>query len=360
MESGTPEPDLRRSLDLVGLATVCDVVPLLGINRAFVRAGETRLSRMERPGIRALAAISRAEPPFTLYDCGFVFGPRINAGGRVGRCSLGAELLASHNGEEASALAELLERHNRERQALESAIVREAAKAAEMQRDGPFILVSGDDWHPGVVGLVAGRLKERFHKPAFAIGFNGESGRGSARSVKGVDVGAMIRAARDAQLLEAGGGHAMAAGFSLEQHQLQRFRDWLTERFISLTSSEESVSDLWIDAMVSPSGATADFASEIDRAGPFGSGNAEPVLATADVRVAFADVVGQGHIRMRLAGGDGSTVQAIAFRAADTELGHALLGARGDRIHAAGFLRARRWNGRLEVQLQLEDAASSA
>ncbi|HEX4077376.1 MAG TPA: single-stranded-DNA-specific exonuclease RecJ [Rhizomicrobium sp.] len=354
------EPDLRKSLDLVGLATVCDVVPLVGINRAFVRAAEARLSRLERPGIRALAAIARAEAPFSNYHCGFVFGPRINAGGRVGRCSLGAELLTARRDADAAPLAALLDHHNRERQAIESAIIQEATDQAARQDNWPFLLVSGEGWHPGVVGIVAGRLKDRFRKPAFVVGFEGEAGRGSARSVPGIDVGAMVRAARNSDILEAGGGHAMAAGFTLRSGQRELFRDWLESGFLRLDVVGAAASDLWLDALVSPSGATPELAGEIDRVGPFGAGNSEPVLAACDVRLAFADVVGQGHVRLRLQGADGSTLSAIAFRAAQTPLGQALLRARGERIHAAGHLRLNRWNGRTEAQLQLEDAAAAA
>lgn len=358
--SGIAEPDLRKALDLVGLATVCDVVPLMGVNRAFVRAAEVRLSRLERPGVRALAAVAGAEPPFSLYHCGFVLGPRINAGGRVGRCGLGAELLAARSDEEARPLAEALDRHNRERQAIESLIVREAVEAAARQDNASFLLLSGSGWHPGVVGIVAGRLKDRFHKPAFVIGFEGETGRGSARSVPGIDIGALVRGARDEGLLSAGGGHAMAAGFALEAQQLGAFHDWLAARFMGESRCTSASRDLWLDALVAPSGATPALAGEIDRAGPYGAGNAEPVFAASDVRLAFADVVGRGHVRLRLLGGDGAVLSAIAFRSAETELGSALLRARGERIHAAGFLRANKWNGRTEVQLEVADAAQTA
>jgi single-stranded-DNA-specific exonuclease len=356
--SGNSEPDLRKSLDLVGLATVCDMVPLVGINRAFVRAAELRLSRLERPGIRALAVVARAEPPFSLYHCGFVFGPRINAGGRVGRCNIGAELLTTKHEAEARQLAELLEVHNRERQAIEVAIIQEAMRIASDQQDSRVLLVSGGEWHPGVVGIVAGRLKDHFRKPVLSIGFNGEIGRGSARSVPGIDIGSLIRTARDQGLIQTGGGHAMAAGFSLSAQQLDPFRQWLMDRFAKLGDASESTSDLCLDVLVSPAGATPEFAHEIDRAGPFGTGNAEPVLAACNVRVAFAGVAGQGHVRLRLEGGDGSGLSAIAFRAAETPLGQALLHCRGEHIHVAGFLRAKNWNGRSEAQLQLEDAAA--
>lgn len=354
------EPDLRKALDLVGLATVCDVVPLVGINRAFVRAAEMRLSRLERPGIRALANVARAEPPFSLYHCGFVLGPRINAGGRVGRSSLGVELLTARSDEEARPLAETLDRHNRERQAIESVIVREATDGARRQDNAPFLLVGGSGWHPGVVGIVAGRLKDRFHKPAFVVGFEGEIGRGSARSVPGIDVGALVRTARDEGLLSAGGGHAMAAGFSLDAQRLGAFEDWLTARFPAVSEPTSAHRDLWLDGVVAASGATPALAREIDRAGPYGAGNSEPVFAASDVRLAYADVVGRGHLRLRLVGSDGAVLSAIAFRSQETELGAALLRARGERIHAAGFLRAKQWNGKSEVQLEIADAAGIA
>jgi single-stranded-DNA-specific exonuclease len=358
--NGVAEPDLRESLDLVGLATICDVVPLVGINRAFVRAAETRLSMLERPGIRALATVARTEPPFSLYHCGFVFGPRINAGGRVGRCSLGAELLITRRDADAVPLAELLELHNRERQAIEAVIIREAIDLATQQVDSPFFFVGGEDWHPGVVGVVAGRLKDRFRKPVFAIGTNKEICRGSARSVPGIDVGALVRAARDHDVIAAGGGHAMAAGFSLSTRKIGAFRSWLESRFASSGANLESTNELWLDSLVCTTGATPELVEEIGRAGPFGAGNAEPVFAAADVRLAYADIVGQGHVRLRLQGGDGTTLSAIAFRAADTSLGQALLRARGERIHAAGALRRSSWNGRTEAQLHLEDAAAVA
>ncbi|MGH6887885.1 MAG: single-stranded-DNA-specific exonuclease RecJ [Rhizomicrobium sp.] len=353
------EPDLRKSLDLVGLATVCDVAPLTGINRAFVRAAEMRLSRLERPGIRALAAVARAEPPFSLYTCGFVLGPRINAGGRVGRCSLGVELLTARDEAAAQPLAQQLDLHNRERQVIEATILAEAIVHAERQGNAPFLFAHGESWHQGVVGIVAGRLKERFHKPAFVIGFEGENGRGSARSIPGIDVGAIVRSARETGVIRGGGGHAMAAGFELARDETESFREWLRTQF-GADSSSGTARILWIDGIVAPAGATAGLVGEIERAGPFGAGNREPVLAACDVRLAFADVVGQGHVRLRLQGGDGAALSAIAFRAADTPLGRGLLEARGARIHAAGALRAQRWNGRTEIQLQLEDAAPAA
>jgi len=352
------EPDLREYLDLVALATVCDVVPLTGVNRAFVKAGLAKLDKLQRPGFAALARIAATAPPFTPYHLGFIFGPRINAGGRVGRCSLGADLLTTKDAAAAEEYAAALDTHNRERQAIEKLILDEALALATTHDNQPFVYVAGEGWHPGVVGIVAGRLKERLGKPAFVAGFEGGLGRGSARSIPGIDVGAIVRAACDAGALETGGGHAMAAGFSLRPEQSDIFQAFLRDRFAKGESAPDAAT-LSLEGLVSPAGAVPSLVLDIARAGPFGAGNPEPLLAVPDVQVVFADIVGKDHVRLRLAGSDGARLDAIAFRTADTDLGRALLGARGTRIHAAGRLRADEWNGRARVQLHLEDAAAA-
>ncbi|HEY0302968.1 MAG TPA: single-stranded-DNA-specific exonuclease RecJ, partial [Rhizomicrobium sp.] len=354
---GLAEPDLRGYADLVGLATVADVVPLTGVNRAFVRAGLARLDRLERPGFAALAKVADILPPFTPYALGFLFGPRINAGGRVGRSSLGVELLTARDAGRAEELALNLDTHNRERQAIEKLILEEAIALAQMQADAPFVLVANEGWHAGVVGIVAGRLKDRFGKPAFVAGFEGGYGRGSARSVPGVDIGALVRAARDGKRIESGGGHAMAAGFGLKPEQVDGFRAFLAERFAASGEALAAMDDLVLDAAVSPAGASVALVEEIAQAGPFGVGNPEPMIVLPDVSVVFADIVGRDHVRLRLAGGDGARLDAIAFRVADLPLGKALLASRGKRIHAVGRLRADAWQGQKRVQLQVEDAA---
>jgi single-stranded-DNA-specific exonuclease len=358
-ERGINEPDLRDYLDLVGLATVCDVVPLEGVNRAFVRQGLAQLSKLARPGLKALAAVANAAPPFNPYHLGFVFGPRINAGGRVGRSSLGADLLTTSQSDKADEFARQLDRHNRERQAIEKMILEEAVALAAAQDNAPFLLLANDGWHPGVVGIVASRLKERFAKPSFVAGFEGGMGRGSARSIPGIDIGRMVRAARDRGLIEAGGGHAMAAGFSLSADQLAGFRQYLETQFGDTAEAFEEAAGLVLDAVTSPAAAGSALVSEIALVGPFGAGNPEPVLGFPDVRVSFADVVGGAHVRARLAGGDGSRLDTIAFRAAGTPLGEGLLKSRGKSIHVAGKLRAEEWNGQVRVQLHIEDAAAS-
>jgi single-stranded-DNA-specific exonuclease len=353
---GVGEPDLRLFLDLVGLATVCDVVPLIGVNRAFVRFGLGQLSALSRPGLAALAGVAKARGPFTPYHLGFVFGPRINAGGRVGRSSLGVDLLMARATEAADDFALQLDLHNRERQAIEKSILDEAIVMAAAQDNAPFLLVAGEGWHPGVVGIVAGRLKERFKKPAFVAGFEGGMGRGSARSIPGIDIGTIIRAAAQAGVIEYGGGHAMAAGFSLMGGQTEGFRRFVEAAFAGTGAALAAASELYLDTVASAGAANIALAQEIAAAGPFGAGNPEPVLGLADLRVAYADVVGKAHVKLRLEGG-GTMLDAIAFRAADTALGQGLMGARGRTIHAAGRLRQDDWNGRVRVQLEIEDAA---
>jgi single-stranded-DNA-specific exonuclease len=354
---GFAEPNLMDQIDLVGLATIADVVPLTGVNRAFVRAGLAKLNTLSRPGFAALASVAQVSPPFTPYSLGFVFGPRINAGGRVGRSSLGVELLTTTDIAMAEHLARTLDRHNRERQDLEKLILDEAIALSESQANAPFVLAASDGWHPGVVGIVAGRLKERFSKPAFVAGFEGGYGRGSARSIPGVDIGALVREARELKLIESGGGHAMAAGFGLAPGQLDGFRAFLSGRFEHAGDALHAMADLDIDATVSPAGANLALCEEIAQAGPFGAGNVEPLIALPDVQLAFADVVGKDHVRFKLRGGDGTQLDGIAFRVADRPLGQGLLANRGKRIHAVGRLQLDTWQGRKRVQLQLEDAA---
>ena len=352
-----PEPDLRNALDLVGLATICDVVPLIGVNRAFVRGGLARLAHLDRHGLAALAAIANATAPFTPYHLGFVFGPRLNAGGRVGRGGLGVDLLTATDRTVADEHAAALDLHNRERQAIEKLILENAMAMASTQTNAPYILVADEGWHAGVVGIVAGRLKDRHLKPALVVGFEGGWGRGSARSVAGIDLGAMVRAGRDAGLLDAGGGHAMAAGFSLHQDKLGAWREFLDRQFESLDAAVVAASELVLDAIVSPSGATPALVNALAEAGPFGAGNPEPLFVAPDVTVGFADIVGGDHVRLGLLGADRGRLNGICFRCVGTPLGQGLLAARGRRIHVAGRLKIDEWQGKTRVQLQVEDAA---
>jgi len=358
------EVDLMTHLDVVALATIADVVPLLGVNRAFVKQGLMRLDRLERPGFAALARLASVEPPFSPYHLGFIFGPRINAGGRVGCCDLGARLLASDDPSEADGLALELDRHNRERQAIESQILESADAMAASQSEKAFLLVAGEGWHAGVVGIIAGRLKERHAKPALVAGFDGGAGdaiaRGSARSVSGVDLGAIVRAALAEGMLETGGGHAMAAGFSVRRDKLASFGDFLDRRIEVQRETVVAARDLILDALVSANGATLELLQDLDRAGPFGNGNPEPVFVLPDMMVAYADIVGTNHLRLRLTARDGGKIGAIAFRMADTPLGRGLLKSRGARVHAAGKLKRDDYGGTAKAQLHLEDAAPAS
>lgn len=356
-KSRIAEPDLLASLDLVALATIADVVPLKGVNRAFVRQGLKILDALERPGMAALARAAGIAPPFTPYHLGFMFGPRINAGGRVGRSDLGALLLATEDVAEAERLAAELDRHNRERQAIEAAILEAANALALQQTEAPFVFVSSEGWHAGVVGIVAGRLKDRHCKPALVAGFENGLGRGSARSVAGVDLGAIVRGARQAGLLETGGGHAMAAGFSLRSDRLADFTAFLHEALEPQRERIATASDLMADGLVSISGASIALLDDVARAAPFGAGNPEPMFLVPDATVAYADVVGTNHVRLRLLARDGASLAAIAFRAADAPLGQGLLKARGKRVHVAGKLRLDTYKDEAKVQLHIEDAA---
>jgi single-stranded-DNA-specific exonuclease len=344
----------------VALATVADVVPLTGVNRAFVRQGLRRLDLLQRPGFAALSRLAKVEPPFSVYHLGFVFGPRINAGGRVGRCDLGARLLSAKDLAEAEALAADLDRHNRERQAIEAGILKAADELAAMQRDRPFVLIGGEGWHPGVVGIIAGRLKDRHAKPALVAGFTDEAadsiGRGSARSVANVDLGAVIRAAHAEGILDAGGGHAMAAGFSIRRSRLNEFGVFLSSR-IATAPQVGKVRELIADAALSAGGAGLPLLGSIERAGPFGAGNPEPLFLLLDMLVVFAGIVGGDHVRIRAVGRDGQGIGAIAFRTGQSALGQALLNAKGRRVHLAAKLKRDDFDGVPKVQLHLEDAA---
>jgi single-stranded-DNA-specific exonuclease len=356
------EPDLLAWLDLVALGTVCDVVPLTGLNRAFVTKGLLVARRRQNPGLRALADAAGLKAPPDAGSLGYMLGPRINAGGRIGRADLGARLLSESDPEEAARLAATLDRLNSERQEIERATVEEAVAEAEAglgeRHEEPLVLVAGEGWHPGIVGLVASRLKDRFHRPAFAIAFDEKGiGSGSARSVPGVNLGAVVRAAVDEELLEKGGGHAMAAGLTVRRDNLGALRAFLHDRLLQPVGTAHEIDWLRIDGALTAGAVTPDLFALMERAGPFGAGNPEPCFAFPRHRVQFAKVVGKGHLRCTLAAADGSRIGAVAFRAADTPLGAFLLGSRGEPVHVAGVLRLSTWGGRTTCELHIRDAA---
>jgi single-stranded-DNA-specific exonuclease len=360
--SERPEPDLLGFLDLVALGTVADVVPLKGLNRAFVAKGLLALRRRDNLGLTALMDVARLTGPPEPWHLGFLLGPRINAGGRIGRATLGVDLLMHDDASECARIAAELDRLNRERQAIEAATVAqaeaEAMAALGIEEKGAVVVTAAEGWHPGVVGLVAARLKERFGRPAFAIALEpGGTGTGSGRSITGVDLGRAVRQAVAAGLLIKGGGHAMAAGVTLRKEALSSFRAYLEEALAPAVEATRREDALLLDGAVTAAGANSDLVATIARAGPFGAHNPEPVIALPAHTVVYADEVGQAHMRVRLRAGDGSTIDAIAFRAAGQKLGSALAQSRGRSVHAAGTLCIDRWNGIERVQLRLIDVA---
>lgn len=359
---GRQEPDLLSFLDLVALGTVADVVPLVGLNRAFVAKGLLAMRRRDNVGLTALADVARMSGPPEPFHLGFLLGPRINAGGRIGRADLGAMLLLSDDAMEAARIAAELDRLNRERQAMEQAMLAEAEAEAlaalGLEEKGAVVVTAAANWHPGVVGLIAARLKERFGRPAFAVAIDDNGvGTGSGRSIAGVDLGRAVRRAVAEGLLVKGGGHAMAAGVTLAKGALAPFRAFLEETLGAAVEAARGNDAILIDGAVSAGGANPEMVATLSRAGPFGSGNPEPVIALPSHTLVYADVAGGKHVRARLRAGDGATVNAIAFRAVGQPLGHALLQNRGQPMHAAGTLSIDRWQGMERVQMRLIDVA---
>ncbi len=359
-------PDVLRHLDLVALATVCDVMPLKGLNRAYVRQGLRVLARRARPGLAALMDAARAGRQPDAYTLGFILGPRINAAGRIGHARDSFDLLRARDMVTAQRLAAQLERMNRERQELEQALLEHAIAQAEEQlerRGRGVICVHGEDWHPGVLGLVAARLKERFHLPAIALGVDAVTGQasGSARSVSDVDIGRAVAHAVAEGVLTKGGGHAMAAGMALPAGNIPAFHDFMDAVLADELAAVPAFPHLYVDTVLTASGATRALLEKLEAAGPFGTGNPAPVFAFAAHRVQWVDIVGERHIRCTLKSGDGGTLRAIAFRAVDTPLGEALLNARDGRLwHVAGRLQRDDYNGRNGVQLHISDIAPHA
>ncbi len=358
-----PPPDLLSWLDLVALGTVCDVVPLKGLNRAFVVKGLLVVRANNNCGLSALQTVSRVSGPVTPYHLGFLLGPRINAGGRIGDAALGARLLTSDEPTEAEHIASELERLNRERQALEQIMLETAiAQADKQMMDDPTklsLVTASADWHAGIVGLLASRLKEKFRRPAFAIalGPNGE-GTGSGRSIAGSDLGHAVRSALADGLLVKGGGHAMAAGLTIKESKIEAFARYLDDMLASDVKEARANDELKIDAALSATGATEELVTLLEKAGPFGAGNPEPLFVFPSHKIAFSDVVGQGgHVRCTITNSSGGKLKGICFRVAEEPLGKLLLNHNGRPLHIAGSLSLDHWQGRPSVQLRIIDAA---
>jgi single-stranded-DNA-specific exonuclease len=361
--SEMPEPDLLSVLHHVALGTVADVAPLTGLNRAFVAKGLIAMRRRDHVGHTALMDVARLNGPPEAWHLGFMLGPRINAGGRIGRADLGVRLLLEGDPSEAARIAAELDRLNNERrvieQAAEAQAEAEALAALGLEDKGAVIVTASEGWHPGVVGLVAARLKEKFARPAFAIALEpGGIGTGSGRSIAGVDLGKAVRQAVHDGVLLKGGGHAMAAGVTLRKERLAEFRAYLESGLAGDVADARHVNELFVDGAVSARGITPEFAATLNRAGPFGSGNAEPVVALPSHQLVFAEEVGQAHLRVRFKAGDGSVVNGIAFRAIGQKLGNALADHREQALHVAGSLAVDRYQGSERVQFRVIDVAA--
>ncbi|MBZ9700569.1 MULTISPECIES: single-stranded-DNA-specific exonuclease RecJ [unclassified Mesorhizobium] len=361
LADATP-PDLLSLLDLVALATVCDVVPLTGVNRAFVVKGLQVARQQKNEGMSALARVSRVGEPLSTFHLAYLIGPRINAGGRIGDAALGSRLLATDDPVEARTIAETLDRLNQERQLMEHEMLAAARAEADAELaggSGPAIVVTAStNWHPGIVGLLASRLKDHARRPAFAIAFNATgTGTGSGRSVSGFDLGRLVREAADAGLIVKGGGHGMAAGITVERTRLGELRAFFEERAAADVFRLQDEESLAIDGALAAEGATLALLDALEKAGPFGAGHVAPVFALPRHRLADARLVGTNHIRADLQSGSGGRIQAIAFRAVDTVLGDFLFKNRGKTIHVAGSLSGNYWNGNRSVQFRIVDAA---
>lgn len=357
-EAGARGPDLMALLDLVGLATVADVAPLIGVNRAFVRQGLRVMARRDRLGLAALADVARMDTAPAAYHLGFLLGPRINAGGRIGQADLGTRLLACDDPHEAQSLAEKLDLLNTERRDVETAVRAAALDQAEARGfDAPLVWASGAGWHPGVVGIVASRLKEASNRPSIVIGFEDGIGKGSGRSVSGIDLGAPIQRLAAEGLLIKGGGHKMAAGLTVAEDKLDAAMARLSELLAKQGAHLAGAADLKLDGMLIPAAATVELAQQVEQAGPFGAGAPAPRYAFADMQIRFAKRVGESHLKISFGDGNNTKMDAIAFGAFDGPLGPALENHGGARFHLAGRLDINTWRGRQSVQLRLEDAA---
>ncbi|MEP3264565.1 MAG: single-stranded-DNA-specific exonuclease RecJ [Hyphomicrobiales bacterium] len=358
--------DLLKLLDLVALGTVCDVVPLQTLNRAFVTKGIIAMRSMANVGLSALARVSRVDGPLEPYHLGFLLGPRINAGGRIGDAGLGARLLTMRDAFEADEVAQRLDVLNAERQALEKAMLEEADAQAfaevgvdETVEGGPSVLItSSSDWHPGVLGIVASRLKDRYRRPSFALAFDASGkGTGSGRSMNGVDLGKAVRLAVEEGLLQKGGGHEMAAGLTVEREKLGDLRIFFEEMLKDDVAKARASRSITVDGALTARGASLPLMAEIDRAGPYGPGHPSPIFAFPSHRITYANVVGKGHVKLSLKAGDGASLNAIAFRVADEPLGKALLENKQKPMHLVGHLSKNSWQGRVTPQLRVIDAA---
>jgi len=349
------EPDILNFLDLVSLGTVCDVVPLVGLNRALVKQGLQILKKRTNLGLKTLYDICKIESTPSIFDLGFKLGPRINAGGRVGKSSHGVELLISEDPQKAYQIAQSLDKFNSERQSIEILLFKEVDTEVKKFHNHPVLVLSGKNWHEGVIGIVASRIKDKYNKPAILITLDDNKGKGSARSVTGFDIGSQIIKAVQLNVLEKGGGHKMAGGFSIKKEKIPIFRDLLIKNYEKKFISMSNESNLYLDSIIAPSALNEDFYNQINILAPFGSGNREPRFVIENLKVLSSDIISSNHIKTLLLGMDGSSFKAFAWNAKDTSLESYLHKRKNKKINIAGNIRLNEWRGKKEIQFNIED-----
>ena len=354
-KNNTNEPDLINYLDLVSLGTVCDVVPLIGLNRAIVTQGLEILKKKSNLGLKTLKNICGIESNLSTYHLGYILGPRINAGGRVGRCSHGANLLLSRDSKEIFKIATELESYNKERKLIESAMLKKIENTVVIDPIEPVIVLSGHNWHGGIIGIVAARLKEKYNKPTVIISVEKGLGRASARSVVGFDIGTAIISAVQNNILKKGGGHKMAAGFTIEENKIEEFKEFIKKKFSKIKKNLNKTNILFFDSKISPSALNEDFFSEINSLSPFGSGNPEPRFVIEDLELLKSSIVGEKHIKSLLSARDGSVVKSVTFNAIKTDLETYLLSKKRKKINIFGKLSLNEWKGQRNVEFIIDD-----
>ena len=355
-----PAPDLLKMLDLVALGTVCDVVPLRGLNRAYVKQGLKVLARLENVGLKNLMAAAGVNSAPTSYTLGFMLGPRINACGRVGNADLENVLLCSDDELQAKSLAEKFNQFNNERKDIENYVLLQAVEQLENQPlEYPVAFVYGKDWHQGVIGIVAGKLRERYNIPAFVMSIEVDEVKGSARSIDGLDLGALIINAKEKGVITGGGGHLMAAGFSLTEDKIPAFKKFVGEYVEEKLGKEKTIAVLPIDCALSLSAVNYDLCEKIDLLEPYGAGNPEPIFMFKNVGIAKPQIIGSGHIKCFLTSASGASVKAVCFNSADNQIGQALLNHKGEVFDVAGYVKSDNWMGRKSVQIIINDVRRS-
>ena len=354
-KNSTNEPNLLNYLDLVSLGTVCDVVPLVNLNRAFVNQGIKIMSQKKNIGLKTLMDLCEVPNDISPYHLGYILGPRINAGGRVGKSTHGANLLLSENSQEVYQIANDLNNYNKDRQLLEKDLLNLILNSTQNINDDPVIVLAGENWHEGVIGIIAARIKEKFNKPAFIISINGNIGKGSARSIYGFDIGTAVISAVQNNLLVRGGGHKMAAGFTIDINKIEEFRSFLIRKFKSINMQLEKKLDLYFDSTIAPSAINYEFYQKINTLSPFGSGNSEPKFVIENVKLIKSNIVGEKHIKSIFEGADGSIFKSITFNSVSNNLGAHLLAKSTKNLNILGKLSLNQWKGQTNVEFIIDD-----